>query len=133
MSALHTKTNQSFLAGSWFPDGEWAGSIFTTDTASSKRQGYVDTISRAHCFPFARDGSVGRATRQGLDGYGSIPGRDNTFFSSSERPDGSPHGGYVGCCPGKATQSLQLTTHPDLVTRLRKLSPCRHVVMMPDT
>jgi hypothetical protein len=102
---LHTKANLSFLAGSWSPGGEWAGSLFTTDMASSKRQGYVNTTSIAPSFARSRDRSVGTATVR-------FPAETISAASRQE-----PTQWVCGLLPW-----WKLTTHLNLVTRLRTLS-----------
>jgi hypothetical protein len=53
-----------------------------------------------------RDSSVGKATSYGLNGRGSIPGKDKRFLSSPEHPDrlwGAPNlflNGYTRNLPG---------------------------------
>ena len=70
-----------------------------------------------------RDSSVGIATRYGLDGPGSKPGKGEIFRTHPDRPCGPPsllHNWYRVFLGGQSGRGVALTTHTHLAPRLWK-------------
>jgi hypothetical protein len=74
-------------------------------------------------FKVGKYGSVGIAIRYGLDGQGSITGRDRAFFCTPQRPNwfwGPPSILHNGCRSYRS-RGVELTTHLHLFPKSRML------------
>jgi hypothetical protein len=83
----------------------------------------IDSKLNVHIIPPFRGSSVGIATRYGLEGPGIESRWGKIFRTYPDRLRGPPsllYNGYRAFPGGKGGRGVMLTTHPLLVSRLRK-------------